>query len=173
MLKRVISVIALFDDEGDKKIRDIQNIMQQSPSWLNDLLHLTLAVYDKPLDEGELINWIVNVSERHKAFNLDLVSIGVFHKSCIFAMPRLAKEMYQLYMNIHDRFEDQCRDYLKPSENKWFPHVGLLYTDIENACNKLPVLIQKFEETRVRVNRLRITIREEEHFRILYEVSLN
>ncbi len=41
-------------------------------------------IYDKPLDdEGELINWIVNVSERHKAFNLDLVPIGVFHKSCI------------------------------------------------------------------------------------------
>ncbi len=46
MLKRVISVIALFDDEGYKKIRDIQNMMQQSPSWLNDLPHLTLAVYD-------------------------------------------------------------------------------------------------------------------------------
>lgn len=173
MLKRVISVIALFDDEGDKKIRDIQKIMKHSPSWLNDLPHLTLAVYDKPLDVGQLISWINDVSERHKEFNLELVSIGVFHKSCIFAMPRLAREMYQLYMDIHEKFEDQCRDYLKPSENKWFPHVGLLYTDIENACHKLPVLIQKFEEIKVKVNRLRITIREEDHFRILHEVSLN
>lgn len=172
MTENVISIIALFDDEGTESVRNIQRIIEPNPSGLNDLPHLTLAVYDKPVNEDELIQWVMAVAEDNKAFHIDLCAVGVFHRSCIFAVPRLAKRLKNLYLKVHEKFEEQCREYLKPSNDKWFPHVGLLYTDVENACEKMPVLMEEFQETRVKINSLRITLMEEQGFRVLFETPL-
>ena len=56
-------MIALFDDDEKDKIKRLQKVMDTEIGGLNDLPHLTLAVYDKPLQKSEPIEWISEYSK--------------------------------------------------------------------------------------------------------------
>lgn len=56
--------------------------------------------------------------------------------------------------------------------HEWFPHIGLLYSTIDDLKDKLPTLVEAFEVFTLTINKLRITKKTEEGFITIDEIDL-
>ncbi len=172
MRRDFISVIALLDDESIKNVQYYHNLIGNDISSQNFLPHLTIAVYDKPIDLDEIKEWVRYFCSCHKEMSFSLVAVGVFNDSNIFALPGVSHDLHQFYKDFHQKYDDKCKDFFNLNSNEWFPHIGLLNTTLKNAKEKLPILMDAFKVTSIKIKSLRITKRSSNGFTTISEVAL-
>lgn len=173
MANEFISVIALFEDESAKIIETYRNSIYSIADNGNYIPHLTLAVYDKPINLDELKAWVDSFCSTHNRISFNLNSIGVINEGSICLLPDISRDLYQYYMDIHQKFEDSCRVFFTPNSNTWIPHIGLFYTTIEDAKTKFPKLMDVFKVTTVTLKSLRITKRSELGYETIHEIEIS
>jgi len=137
------------------------------------LPHLTLAVYDKPINIDEIKKWVYDFSFSHQKFLINLMSVGIFNESSIFALPGISYDLQDFYKDFHQKFTYECRTFFNPNSIEWFPHIGLCYTEVHNAKLRFPILIEEFEVFPLMINRLRITKKTSDGYIVISEIPLN
>lgn len=173
MKKEFISVLALFDEEGAFKLKYYHNLIASERKNPDYLPHMTLAVYDKPINIEEVKSWVYDFSLSHQEFLINLMSVGIFNDSNIFALPGISYDLQNFYKDFHQKFASECRMFFSPNSIEWFPHIGLYYTDVHNAKLRFPILIEDFDVTQLMINRLRITKKTSDGYIVISEFPLN
>lgn len=143
-----LCVVATMDEASENRIFDLQRAAGRKSDFA---AHITIATYTE-ISEKELIPYVEDFCQRHKAFNVDYTGIGIFYKSCIFAIPRLCKPLYELYTDFHRELDDKCNDYTSMRAGKWSPHTSLCAQSPERVASLLSV----FEEFTCTVKGLKI-----------------
>ncbi|MCH4890594.1 hypothetical protein EZV73_23635 [Acidaminobacter sp. JC074] len=171
-MNNFISVIALFDEEGREKIEFYQDLIKET-DLDNRLPHMTLAVYDEPIEVGDFLNLVDDFCKSHTGISIYVNSMRIFNQSSICFTPILDSVLNQFYLDFHRKYKDKCRPFFSPFSESWFPHIGLMYTKLDDAKKKLTTIMDTFEDFELRIESLRVTRKTSNGFEVVHEVKLN
>jgi len=172
MSQDIVSVLALFDEDGSDVLKNYRKLFE-GISNLNYLPHLTLALYDRPINMEELDKWVDDFCENHHKFTIKLMAVGSFNESNIFILPGVSSKLQEFYNDFHKKFTDKCRSFFRPSDNEWIPHIGLYYTNIVEGKKRFPMLMDVFKPSECMIHRIRISMKSEEGYVIVSEKELS
>lgn len=148
-MSKLYSVIALLDDDSTQKLLEFrQKLSVVEGVYNNTLPHITISVYDKNIDLDELIQWTKKVTENQHKFKVIYKAVGFVPDGALVVVPSFSPQLYALYFNHHQKFDECCRDYCALKNEEWFPHTGIWYTDKKTVCaniNKFAGLFQMIE----------------------------
>lgn len=146
MEEKFLCLIATFDEETSKQMKEIEHIINEAgivgKQTLDIPHHITLAYFDTCREE-EIKQLLQDVCTKTKSFDLAFNHIGLFGLKVMFLAPDVN---YQL-LELHKSFDRDC---IKNS-NGWTAHATILIDEAENIQKALPLVAQKFEELNARV----------------------
>ena len=156
-MSKIYCVIALLDDSSKQKLHELRDKLAIPESKENELPHITISVYDKDINLDELIEWTKEVVEKQNRFKVLYKSVGIKLGSCLVAMPSFTPQLFTLYYNHHQKFDDCCRYYNALKNGEYAPHTGLWYPDRETALEYIGKLGEIFEPFETEITTIRIT----------------
>jgi 2'-5' RNA ligase len=146
MEEKFLCIIATFDEETSKRMKEIEHMINEAGMVGRQTLdiphHITLAYFDINR-EVEIKQMLQDVCTKTKSFNLAFNHIGLFGMEVMFLAPDVN---YQL-LELHKSFDRDC---IK-NDNGWTAHVTILIDEPENIQKALPLVAQNFKELNARV----------------------
>ncbi|MDF2592354.1 MAG: 2-5 ligase [Clostridia bacterium] len=146
MTEKFLCLIATFDKETSKRMKEIEHIIyeagivgKQTPDIPH---HITLAYFDTSR-EDEIKQLLQDVCAKTKSFDLAFNHIGLFGLRVMFLAPDVN---YQL-LELHKSFDKDC---IKNSSG-WTAHATILIDEAENIQKAIPLVAQNFQELNARV----------------------
>ena len=108
-------VIARFDDETDKKIINLRNLLVDVgyfvPEWSP---HITIAAYEN-FDEALLCEWTSEFSSKHSKMKIGLLSLSILppneehtETAVLCLNPAHSKIFVDFYYSFHEKYEEYC-----------------------------------------------------------------
>lgn len=143
-----LCVVAMTDEESEQRIIGLQRIAGRTSDFAS---HITIATYTG-ICKDELVPYVKSFCAGQNSFSVDYTGIGIFYKSCVFAIPRLNKRLFELYNDFHGKFDEKCNDYTSARVGKWSPHTSLCAQSPE----KIQALVNAFEEFTCKITGLKI-----------------
>jgi 2'-5' RNA ligase len=146
MEEKFLCLIATFDKETSKRMKEIEHIINEAgiigKQTLDIPHHITLAYFDVAREE-EIKQLLQDVCTKTKSFDLAFNHIGLFGLEVMFLAPDVN---YQL-LELHKNFDVDC---IKNS-NGWTAHATILIDKAENIQKVLPLVAENFQELNARV----------------------
>lgn len=146
MSKKFLCLIATFDEETSKGMKEIEHILnevgilgKQTPNLPH---HITLAYFDI-CREDEIKQLLQDVCAKTKSFDLDFNHVGLFGLNVMFLAPDVNYELLEL----HKAFDKDC---IKNSKG-WTAHATILIDEAEIIQKSLPLVTQNFQQLNARV----------------------
>ena len=173
-VSKICSVIAMLDEQAAQAFHRLRAYLPISEGIYNNTLpHITLCVYKETMEDIDgLIRWTQQVASRYPPLAVRYMSVGVFLQNCLIAMPAYTQRLYSLYYDLHQRYDDACKDYSALYNQEWTPHTGIWYTDMDQAAEHIGTLARVFRPIDARIAALRVTVLEDGAFRPLAEFRL-
>jgi len=177
------SVELLFDQESEKKIRDLWRLLYEEGGgdfmYLNGgRPHISLAVYYSEMEYLETLQEIVmSLFSNVKKFKLTFNSIGVFpgKERVTFLNPKPSMKL----LNIHNTLYNEIRrhkirkyywGHYKPKS--WVPHCTMiLNNEIDLHIKGIEILSREFQTIEATVERVALV--SFYPFQIIYEMTLH
>ncbi|MCL1858777.1 MAG: hypothetical protein FWF92_06040 [Oscillospiraceae bacterium] len=127
-------IVAILDENGAEAILNLQKELGIELDNLNDIPHLTLASYEETIDADNLLEWVNEFSQKQKSVDLCLYALTVIHINGLIALPLISPELYELYYNIHQKYDKYSR--FGNLTSGWFPHITIAYTNNNKIINE-------------------------------------
>jgi hypothetical protein len=156
-MSKIYCVIALLDDSSKQNFFELRDRLEIPESKENELPHITISVYDKDINLDELINWTKQTAENLHKFKVIYKSVGITLGSCLVAVPTFSPQLFELYYNHHQKFDECCRYYNALKNSEYAPHTGLWYPDRETAYDCIGKLAETFQSFEAEITAIRIT----------------
>ena len=149
MSEKFLCLLATFDEETSRRMKEIEQIINQEgiigKQTPNLPHHITLASFDIS-QEDEVKQLLQVICSKTESFNLEFNHIGLFGLKVLFLAPDVNYELLELHKNF-DRFE------IKNSRG-WTAHATILIDDAENIQRALPIVAQNFQQLKAKVQSL-------------------
>lgn len=146
MEEKFLCLIATFDEETSKRMKEIEHIINEAGIVGNQTLdiphHITMAYFDTSR-EDEIKQLLQDVCSKTKSFDLAFNHIGLFGMKVMFLAPDVN---YQL-LELHKSFDKDCI----MNSTGWTAHATILIDEPEIIQKALPLVAQNFEELNARV----------------------
>jgi hypothetical protein len=114
-------------------------------------------MYEKYIDLNELIQWTKQIAENHFKFKVIYKIVGYFPHNCIMAVPAFSPQLYELYKNHHQKYDECCRPYNMFKNGEWLPHTGIMYANKkEDAIENIGKIAEIFPRIEAEIISLRI-----------------
>lgn len=146
MLTKFLCLIATFDEETSKPMKEIEGILneagivgKQTPGIPH---HITLAYFDVN-QEFEVKQLLRDVCAKTVCFDLTFNHIGLFGLKVLFLAPNVNHEL----LEFHKSFEKNCIE----DDMEWTAHATILIDEAENIRKALPLVAQNFQKLKARV----------------------
>lgn len=146
MKEKFLCVLATFDDETNKIIREIEDIINmagiigtQTPNLPH---HITLSYFDTSLEE-EIKQLLQDVCADTKRFNLEFSHIGLFGLKVLFLAPDVNYELLELHRKLSNESN-------KDSQG-WTAHTTLLIDESVNIQKAIELVALNFQHLSSRV----------------------
>jgi len=134
MSNKTYFIVAILDDNGAEAIFNLQKEIGIELDNLNDIPHLTLARYDEEINVANLLEWANEFSQKQKSVDLCLHALTVIHINGLIANPLISPELYKLYHNIHQKYDEYCK--FSDITSGWFPHITIAYPNEKKIINE-------------------------------------
>lgn len=141
MENKFLCVIATFDEDSTKQMREIEQIIKeagivgkQTPDIPH---HITLSYYDTNREE-EIKELLKDVCSKTRSFDLSFNHIGLFGLNVMFLAPDVNYEL----LDLHKNFDKDCI----MSSKGWTAHATILIDEAENIQKTLPMVAQNFAQ---------------------------
>jgi len=157
-MSKVYSVITLLDEFSTQKFLNFREKLSViEGGYKNRLPHISISVYDKDINLNGLIQWTRQIAKNQRKFKIIYKAVGIVPPGGLIAIPSFSPQLYNLYYNHHQKFDEYCRDYNALKNGEWFPHTGIWYTDKETACANINKLAELFYSFEAEITSIRIT----------------
>lgn len=148
MEDQVYYVMALFDEETNKKIRTIHEELSLNHITSSSILpHLTMGAWVN-VDEDALCDWLEKKCEQQHQLEINFNHVGIFSLKVAFISPYVSQELLEFHQAIHEKFEESCGDIgynYSFKSNSWIPHTTLVSGEDEVVLKSLPIISETFK----------------------------
>lgn len=149
MAQKFLCVLATFDEETSRRMREIEHFINQADIFGRQTPglphHLTLAKFDVS-HEIEIMKILQAVSLNTKRFSLPFNHIGLFGLQVLFLTPDVNTALLELRENFEGLSIKE--------ERGWTAHATLLIDEAENIQRALPIVAQHFQHFEATVQSL-------------------
>lgn len=146
MQDKFLCLIAAFDEETSKQMKEMEKIIneagivgRQTPNLPH---HITLAYFETSR-EDEIKQLLQEVCSNTKSFDLTFSHIGLFGLKVMFLAPDVNYELLEL----HRSFNKDCIE----DGMGWSAHATILIDEAENIQRALPLVAENFKQMSARV----------------------